>query len=139
MTDRPNLLVNIDVPDLDSAVRFYTEVFGYKLGRRIGPNAVELLGGAAPIYLLEHPDGSSPLPAASARRDYSRHWSPVHLDFVVDDIETAQARALAAGAVAESEINEAAYGRIALLADPFGHGICLIEFNGAGYDALVQR
>jgi hypothetical protein len=29
------------------------------------------------------------------------------------------------------------YGRIAMIADPFRHGLCLIEFNGAGYDALV--
>jgi lactoylglutathione lyase len=136
MTARPNLLVNIDVPDLQRGVDFYTEALGLRVSRRIGPGAVELLGADAPIYLLQQPDGSSPLPAARAHRDYARHWTPVHLDFVVEAIVPAYARALAAGAVAESEVREAPYGRIALLADPFGHGICLIEFNAKGYDAI---
>jgi catechol 2,3-dioxygenase-like lactoylglutathione lyase family enzyme len=137
MTARPRLLVNIDVPDLERATRFYTEAFGLRVGRRIGPGAVELLGAEAPIYLLHHPAGTSPLPAASALRDYARHWTPVHIDLAVDSIDDTYARALAAGAVAESEIVAAAYGRIARLADPFGHGVCLIEFHAQGYDALV--
>ena len=32
---------------------------------------------------------------------------------------------------------DAAYGRIAMLADPFGHGFCLLQFNDRGYDALL--
>ena len=31
-----------------------------------------------------------------------------------------------------------AYGRLALLADPFGNGFCLLQFTGRGYDALVK-
>lgn len=139
MTARPTLLVNIDVPDLERALRFYTEAFELRLGRRIGPGAIELLGLDAPIYLLEAKEGSSPLPAASAHRSYARHWTPVHLDIVVEAIEPARQRALAAGALAEGEIVDAAYGRLARLADPFGHGVCLIEFNKQGYDALVER
>ena len=34
-------------------------------------------------------------------------------------------------------IEEAPYGRIAMLADPFGHGFCMIEMNAKGYDALL--
>ena len=50
-----------------------------------------------PIYLLEKAAGT---PAAGARqpRDYARHWTPVHLDVVVDDVDAAVARAVAAGA-----------------------------------------
>jgi hypothetical protein len=29
-----------------------------------------------------------------------------------------------------------AYGRLALLHDPFGHGLCLLPFEGKGYDEL---
>jgi lactoylglutathione lyase len=139
MTAHPRLLVNIDVPDLERALRFYTEAFGLRLGRRLGPGVIELLGSDAAIYLLEAKEGSSPLAAAGARRSYARHWTPVHLDIVVEAIEPARQRALSAGALAEGEIIDAAYGRLARLADPFGHGVCLIEFNEQGYDALIER
>jgi lactoylglutathione lyase len=29
------------------------------------------------------------------------------------------------------------WGRIAQLADPFGHGLCLIQFLGRGYDEIA--
>lgn len=43
------LLVNIDVPDLEAATRFYVEAFGFTAGRRMGPEFRELLGAAVPI------------------------------------------------------------------------------------------
>ena len=30
-------------------------------------------------------------------------------------------------------------GLLALLRDPFGHGFCLLEFRGAGYDAIASK
>jgi hypothetical protein len=33
---------------------------------------------------------------------------------------------------------DTAYGRIAMLADPFGHGFRLLSFNERGYDALLE-
>jgi uncharacterized glyoxalase superfamily protein PhnB len=51
----------------------------------------------------------------------------VHLDFVVAELEAAVSQAIAAGATTEGEIHTHKWGRIAHLADPFGHGICLIE------------
>ena len=71
-------------------------------------------------------------------RDYERHWTPLHLDWVVDDIAAALARAVAAGATLEQPVRERHWGHIAVLADPFGHGFCLIPFSGEGYDALVD-
>jgi hypothetical protein len=100
---------------------------------------VELLGLAVPIYLLENAEGTSAVPHAVIHRTYARHWTPVHFDVVVDSIESAVARAEAAGARRESEITEHAYGRMALFADPFGHGFCLLEMNAAGYDAIATR
>ena len=131
-----SILVNIDVPDLVRGLAFYTRALGLSVGRRMGADFAELLGAAAPIYLLVKAEGSSPAPGASTQRTYARHWTPVHLDFVVDDIEAALARAVAAGATVEAPVADHAYGRLALLADPFGNGFCLLQFVGRGYDAI---
>jgi catechol 2,3-dioxygenase-like lactoylglutathione lyase family enzyme len=131
------ILVNIDVPDLEQGIRFYTTGFELRLARRLGPGFAELLGAGAPIYLLENAAGTAPFLAASVQRDYARHWTPLHLDFVVPDLDTALARALAAGATQESGPSEHAYGRLVLLADPFGHGVCLLQFNAQGYDSIT--
>ena len=131
------LLVNIDVPDLAAGETFYTAALGLTVGRRLGEGAVELLGAGAPIYLLEKAGGSRIGPGGGDVRRYERHWTPVHLDIVVSDMATAIDRAVAAGAVQEAATQDAAYGQLALFADPFGHGFCLIAFNAAGYDAIA--
>jgi catechol 2,3-dioxygenase-like lactoylglutathione lyase family enzyme len=131
------LLVNVDVDDLERGVRFYCDGLGLRVGRRFGIAAVELLGGGAPIYLLLKAPGSAPFAKAATPRSYRRHWTPVHLDFVVPELETALARAEGAGATREEAISEHAWGRMALLADPFGHGICLLQFRGRGYDEIA--
>src|SRR4051812_48236369 len=113
------LLVNIDVPDLARAVAFYTQAFGLTVTRRFGTDGAELSGWPARVYLLEKPEGS--FGAGDSPRRYGRHWTPVHLDVVVDDLAAALSRAVTAGARAETEIRTAAWGRIVGLADPFGH------------------
>ena len=129
------LLLNIDVPDLAAAEAFYTAAFGLEPARRFGDDAIELLGAQAPLYLLRKDAGSPG--AAGARRGYARHWTPLHCDVVVDALDPALDRALAAGAVQEGEVREAAWGRIVQLADPFGHGWCLLQFLGRGYDEIT--
>ena len=131
------LLVNVDVPDLDAATTFYCAALELAVVRRLGPEVVELAGAGVPMFLLAKPAGSAPAPGAPAR-DYRRHWTPVHLDLVVDDLEAAVARAVRAGARAEGPVQAFAWGRMALLADPFGHGWCVIEFRGRGYDELAE-
>jgi catechol 2,3-dioxygenase-like lactoylglutathione lyase family enzyme len=131
------LLINIDVPDLPAAERLYTEVFGLTAGRRFGDGGVELLGAQAPIYLLQNPAGT--VAAAGARRDYDRHWTPLHLDAVVDQLEPALEHALRAGMVQESELREANWGRLVRLADPWGHGWCLVQFVSRGYDEITTN
>jgi len=132
-------LINIDVDDLDRAVAFYTAAFGLRVGRRFGAGAVELEGATSPMYLLTKAAGTAAGSATGERRRYARHWTPVHLDFVVASLESALAAALAAGATLEDEPATHAWGRIAHLADPFGHGLCLIEFLGRGYDEIATR
>ena len=133
----PGLLLNIDVPDVEAGIAFYTAALGLKAGRRFDADFVELTGADAPIYLLGKDAGTSIGPVGGDVRRYERHWSPIHPDFVVDDMDEAIARAVAAGAVQEGETRDAPYGRLAMFADPFGHGFCLIQFNERGYDALL--
>ena len=131
------ILVNIDVPDLEHAIGFYQSAFGLTLNRRLGPTGAELLGADAPIYLLEKAAGTAAAGAVRQPRDYARHWTPVHLDVVVEDVDQAVARAVAAGARLEDPPVTHDWGRIAHLADPYGHGICILQFLGRGYDELA--
>ena len=131
------LLVNVDVEDLERATRFYCAALGLQVGRRFD-GWTELVGTSARIYLLPKAPGTPVSPQSGQKRDYGRHWTPVHLDFVVDDIEQSLARAKAAGASVESAVTEHAYGRLALLADPFGNGFCLLQFTGCGYDEIAR-
>jgi predicted enzyme related to lactoylglutathione lyase len=133
-----DLLVNIDVDDLAKGISFYQQAFGLRVGRRFGDLGVEMLGASSAIYLLVKPEGSKPAKNTDEVRRYSRHWTPVHIDFVVSDLAAAVRRATGAGAVLEGEIGTHNWGRIAYLADPFGHGICLIEFLGRGYDEITS-
>jgi predicted enzyme related to lactoylglutathione lyase len=133
-----SVLVNIDVGDLAAATAFYCQALGLVVGRRFDDSGIELLGATAPLYLLANPTGTAAAPTIGQRRDYSRHWTPVHLDFVVRDIARAVERARLAGATLEADLATHAWGRIALMADPFGHGFCLIEFRGRGYDEIAS-
>src|SRR6185436_13327115 len=132
-----DLLVNIDVDDLSRAIAFYTSAFGLRVGRRFGAGAVELLGAKVPIYLLVKAADATPFEGATAARSYRRHWTPVHLDFVVESLDRALRQAEAAGALREGEVLEYDWGKLALLSDPWGHGFCLLQLTGRGYDALV--
>jgi lactoylglutathione lyase len=133
-----DLLINIDVDDVERGVAFYVDAFGLRVGRRLGGAAIELVGGPAPIYLLPKAGGTLPFATATVPREYARHWTPLHLDFVVTDLDAAIAQALKAGARQETEATDLVWGRIATLADPWGHGFCLIEFKGRGYDEIVD-
>ncbi len=137
MTAAAGLLVNVDVDDLDKAIAFYTSTFGLGIGRRFGTAGVEILGCAAPLYLLVKAAGTPASPRTAQLRGYERHWTPVHLDFVVEEIESSVARALRNGATIEGPIATHDWGRIAVLADPFGHGFCFVQFLGRGYDEVA--
>jgi predicted enzyme related to lactoylglutathione lyase len=133
-----DILVNIDVNDLAGATAFYCDAFDLQVGRSFGDGGVELVGGSSAIYLLVKPEGSSPSRFTGQTRTYARHWSPVHLDFVVPDIDAAVTKALAAGATLEQAVKTANWGKLALMADPFGHGFCLVQFLGRGYDEIAS-
>jgi predicted enzyme related to lactoylglutathione lyase len=127
------VLVNIDVPDLRPAIDFYCAALGLQLSRLLDDDVAELTGASSMIYLLRKDAESSPKPGLATGRDYARHWTPVHMDFVVDDLTAATGRALAAGAVRENHCIDWRGSRCVTFSDPFGHGFCLIAFSGTTY------
>lgn len=129
------VIINIDVPDLASGIDFYTKAVGLHLTRIIENDVAELEGYSSAIYLLEKKCATASSHRAISTRDYARHWTPVHLDFVVDNIETAKKNALLAGAICESECVEWLGSKCITFSDPFGHGFCLIEFKENSYQS----
>lgn len=132
------LRICIDVDDMERAIAFYTLGLRLQTGRRLKSDWTEVLGAGSPIDLLLNAAGTRAVAGSDYTRSYERHWTPVHLDFVVDDIESAVANLQKHGAVLEMPITDRAWGRIAGLADPFGHGLDLLEFRGRGYDEVLQ-
>jgi predicted enzyme related to lactoylglutathione lyase len=125
------------VPDLERAIAFYGRGMGLALSRTLFEGTVaEMTGAPSTIYLLQKDAGSPPSSGSKQSRDYARHWTPVHLDFVVDEIEPALERALAAGAKLEGAVETFDWGRQAVMSDPFGNGVCLIQWLNGGYDAV---
>ncbi|MGH7885220.1 MAG: VOC family protein [Thermodesulfobacteriota bacterium] len=124
---------NISKPELGPAIEFYTAAFGLKRNRIMDEDVAELTGASSIIYLLLNPEGSNPTVTLSKARNYSRHWTPVHIDFVVDDIVKATKQVMDAGATRESECIEWNGSKCVTFSDPFGNGFCLIEFDEETY------
>ncbi|HCA01549.1 MAG TPA: glyoxalase [Halomonas campaniensis] len=127
------IVVNIDVPELAPAIEFYTNALDLELSRLIDEDVAELAGTSSVIYLLAKSAGSSSTSTMLEKRRYSRHWTPVHIDFVVEDLLEATDRAVKAGASRESECVEWRGSKCITFSDPFGHGFCLLEFAEKTY------
>jgi hypothetical protein len=97
------------------------------------------LGASSPIYLIENAAGTAASPACGQPRSYARHWTPVHLDFITDDVDALVARAVERGARLDDPTRSHVWGRIAHLSDPFGHGVCLVQFLNGGYDEVALK
>ena len=59
--------------------------------------------GDSQIGLAEKSTGSRPAKGTDEVRRYERHWTPVHIDFHVDDFEVFPAKAVNAGAKCEQK------------------------------------
>lgn len=126
------LIVNIDVPALQPAIDFYCRALGLELARLLDSDVAELTGTSATIYLLQKATGTAAVAKAGIERSYQRHWTPVHFDLVVDDLDSAINRALAAGAHQDTGYVDWRGSRCVSFSDPFGHGFCLIHFDAGG-------
>lgn len=128
----------IEVTELAAGIDFYCRGLGLTLRRRLSPSWVELAGANLPIFVLADRPPVADLGSRQIARSYERHWTPVHLDFIVDDLDETISQLVALGASLDRDVKSCEYGRIANMADPFGNGFDLIEFSGAGYDAVSR-
>jgi predicted enzyme related to lactoylglutathione lyase len=111
----------IDVDDIAQAVRFYEEGIGLSVAKHETEWA-ELKLGEQTIWLMKVSAGKG----ATITRKYSRHWTPVHLDIHVDDIDQTIKRAVAAGGKLEARPKAS----LANLVDPSGNGVDLVQASG---------
>ncbi|MEW8624625.1 MAG: VOC family protein [Candidatus Thiodiazotropha sp.] len=118
--------MSIDVSDLNQAETFYVEALGCKKLRDQGSDMTVLSTENCDIYLQEKHEGSKPLLSSEVVRDYSRHWTPVHLDFLAKNVDELVEKIVRLGGRHEGgESGE--WGSIAYCADPFGNGFCVIN------------
>ena len=120
------LSVSIDVPDLAKAESFYVEALGCKKIRDQGDKMIVLSTDNAEIYLLEREIGSVAIKGSNIIRDFERHWTPVHLDFLRNDVSDVVARVKEFGGQHEGG-ESGDWGSIAHCVDPFGNGFCVIN------------
>lgn len=118
--------VTIDVPKLDDGLRFYRYALGFAEVARPIATYVVLKCGDAKIGLIEKAAGTTPAKGAPDVRRYDRHWTPVHIDFHVDDFEGFLAKAVNAGAKCEQKFEIEGRPPIAFCSDPFGNGFCIV-------------
>lgn len=121
-----SLSISIDVPALSRGVAFFREAFGFEVVAEPYPGVALMRAGEAEICLLEKRAGTKPSPNTEEKRHYERHWTPVHFDLHVADLDAAVARAVAAGAIQEQRFDHPGHGGAAFCSDPFGHGFCIL-------------
>ena len=121
-----NYAVTIDVPQLDEGLRFYRDALGLAEVSRPVATYVVLQCGSAKIGLIEKSAGTRPAKWSDDVRRYERHWTPVHIDFHVDDFQVVLANALNAGATCEQKFEGGTRPPVAFCSDPFGNGFCII-------------
>jgi predicted enzyme related to lactoylglutathione lyase len=112
------LHVNIDCSDLERMVGFYTRALGY-----------ELYGTAGDQYSSIVPvDGSGPKVVFQRVPEAKVSKNRMHLDLIVDDIETEARRFVDLGATRISEQPIVEYGiSWIVMHDPEGNEICLCD------------
>jgi predicted enzyme related to lactoylglutathione lyase len=117
----------IDVPDLSVAAAFYRDALGCSVQKRQASHCTLSAGGVTMQLLLKEAGTPATGDGASVR-GYERHWTPVHLDFDVEDLDAAMATVKASGGTVES-VQRGDWGGIAICADPFGNGFCLVAIK----------
>ena len=86
----------IEVTEPTRGLAFYCEGLGLSLKRKLGPRWFELAGANVPILLLANQPELADLGSRKVKRSYERHWTPVHLDFIVEDLDFGRGEAYTA-------------------------------------------
>ena len=126
----PDELVSVRymVDDVEDAVAFYTDHFGFTLGTDAAPAFADVVRGRLRL-LLSGPKSSAGRPMPDGRTPEPGGWNRIH--FIVEDIEAEVERLRAAGVPFRNEIVTGPGGRQILLEDPAGNPIELFQPAGA--------
>lgn len=108
----------IRTPDLDRAVEFYTEKFGFMHMRAYGPNTVMLSGWGLSLVLFGANEG--PMPVGHR---------VVGVTLFTEGLAAARTKLEARGVVFEGETVEISELSVAFTYDPDGTPITLIELS----------
>jgi predicted enzyme related to lactoylglutathione lyase len=108
--------VTVRVPSLDEGLRFYAEALGHRLKWR--NDAVGQAG-------LELPDGDSELVLTTAQ-DYEPNWS-------VEDVDHRVTTVVGQGGRVVSGPIDHPVGRAAVVRDPFGNALVVVELSKGVY------
>src|SRR5215471_13196157 len=103
----------VEVTEAAQGIAFYCEGLGLTVKRRLSPRWIELAGANIPIFLLADRPTVADLGSVQVARAFERHWTPVHLDFIVADLDRMVSRLAAMGGTLDREIKVREYGRIA--------------------------
>jgi len=122
----PDELVNVRymVDDVESAVAFYTNHFGFTLRMSAAPAFADVVRGNLRL-LLSGPKSSAGRPMPDGRVPEPGGWNRIH--FIVDDIAAEVERLRSAGLTFRNEIISGPGGQQILLEDPAGNPIELFQ------------
>jgi catechol 2,3-dioxygenase-like lactoylglutathione lyase family enzyme len=112
------------VDNVERAVDFYTEQFGFERGWNAAPAFAEVRRGNLRL-LLAGPESSAGRAMPDGRKPVPGGWNRIH--FVVEDIEAEVERLRGAGVPFRNEIVTGPGGRQILLDDPSGNPIELFQ------------
>src|SRR6185437_4597452 len=112
------------VDDVEQAVDFYTQNFGFTLGHNAAPAFAEVLRGHLRL-LLAGPDSSAGRPMSDGRKPGPGGWNRIH--FIVEDIAAEVRRLRDAGVSFRNEIVTGPGGQQILLDDPSGNPVELFQ------------
>ena len=117
--------ISIDVPNLEAGLRFYGNVFGFREKARPFPTMAVLDANNLTICMHEKAAGTKSSSGGDARR-YERHWTPVHVDVHVEDLDAVLEKIRAERGLVETEFRTQGPVPVAFCSDPFGNGFCVI-------------
>jgi catechol 2,3-dioxygenase-like lactoylglutathione lyase family enzyme len=126
----PDDLVSVRymVDDVDAAIDFYTEHFGFTVLSSAAPAFADVVRGRLRL-LLSGPASSAGRPMPDGRNPEPGGWNRIHL--IVEDIATDVQRLRAAGLTFRNEIVSGPGGQQILIDDPSGNPIELFQPAGA--------
>jgi len=107
--------VTIDAPDASGLAHFYADLAGMEVTYD-GPEGALVTGGGRSVMFQRISDYNAP------RWPDPAHPQQAHLDLLVEDLDTGEARALELGASRLEPSGE----RYRVFADPAGHPFCLV-------------